>query len=63
MMKRTAPLNLSREIYRPRKVSLNSETVGIFYKFLGNEFRVKPETGIFEKISKNGKYIKNIQLG
>ena len=24
---------------------------------------MKPETGIFEKISKNGKYIKNIQLG
>ena len=44
------------------KVSLNSETVEIFYEFLGNGFKVKPETGILKKISKNDKYIKNIHL-
>ena len=32
-----------------RKVSFNSKTVVIFYKFLGDEFRVKPENGILEK--------------
>ena len=35
-----------------RKVSLNSETVGIFYEILGDRFRVKPENGIFEKFQK-----------
>ena len=52
MTKRTAPLSSSREIYRPRKVSLNYETVRIFYEILGDGFRVKPENGIFEKFQK-----------
>ena len=52
MTKRTAPLSSSREIWYPKKVSLNSETVGIFYEILGDEFRVKPETGILEKFRK-----------
>ena len=34
------------------KVSLNSETVGIFYEILGDGFRMKPENGIFEKFQK-----------
>ena len=52
MMKRTAPLSSSREILRPRKVSLNSETVKIFYEILGDGFRVKTKNGIFLKIPK-----------
>ena len=35
MMKRIAPLDSSHEIECPRKVSLNSETVGIFLRFSG----------------------------
>ena len=52
MMKRTAPLS-----------SLNFETVRIFYEILGDGFRVKLKTGFFKNFEKNGKYIKNIQLG
>ena len=60
MTKRTAPLNSSREILLPCRILLNSETVGIFYEFLGDGYRVKIENEILEKISKNGKYLKNI---
>ena len=35
----------------------------MFYEFLGDGYIVKPENEIFEKIPKNGKYFKNIQLG
>ena len=52
MTKRTAPLNSSREIYLPYRISLNSETVGIFYEFFGDRCRVKPENGILEKSQK-----------
>ena len=52
MTKWTAPLSSSREMQRPRKVSLNSETVRIFYEILGDGFRVKTENGIFKNSEK-----------
>ena len=52
MTKGTAPLNSSRKILLPCRISLNSETVEIFYEFLGDGFRVKPENGILEKSQK-----------
>ena len=45
------------------QISLNSETIGIFYEFIGDGFKVKSENRIFKKILKNDKYFKNIQLG
>ena len=38
MMKRIASLELSREIYLARKISLNSETVGIYMFFEASRF-------------------------
>ena len=52
MTKRTAPLNSSCEIQLPCRISLNSETVGIFYEFLGDGYSVKLENGILEKSRK-----------
>ena len=49
MTKRTASLNLSREIQLPCRISLNSETVGIFYEFLGDGYSVKIQNEILEK--------------
>ena len=49
MTKQTAPLNSSREIELPCQISLNSETAGIFYEFLGDGYSVKIENEILEK--------------
>ena len=40
-MKRNSPLDLSREIYLPRRISSNSKTVG-FSRFSGDEYPVTP---------------------
>ena len=44
MTKRTAPLNSSREIKLPKKVSSNSKTSGIFYDFLRDKSSVTSRT-------------------
>ena len=46
MTKRTGPFAKSSELEK------FSETVGIFYEFLGEEFKVKPENEILEKFRK-----------
>ena len=35
-----------------RKVSLNFEAVGMFYEFLSDMYRVKPENGILKNLEK-----------
>ena len=54
MTKRTVPLNLSREIWLPRNVSLNYETIGIFYNFLGDKSSVISGTRFLRKFQKSG---------
>ena len=51
MMKRSSPLDSSREIKLPRKFSSNSETVGFFHDFWGNRRLVTPGDEIFMRIS------------
>ena len=52
MTKRTAPLNSSREIKLSCRISLNFDTVGIFYEFLGDGYSVKLDNEILEKSQK-----------
>ena len=51
MMKRIPPLDLSREIWLPRKFSSNSDTVEFFHDFQGNGRLVTLSDEIFIRIS------------
>ena len=50
----TAPLNSSREIQLPIKVSSNSETNRNFSDFLGDKLSVTPGTRFLRKSRKSG---------
>ena len=53
MKKQISPLELSRKIYLARKISLNSETVGIYTSFKASRFGCRKTIFDATKVSYN----------